>query len=41
MNLTAGLQAEASAFARCWSVGEASEGMEAFLEKRAPAFNLK
>ena len=41
MNLAAGLQAEASAFARCWSVGEASEGMEAFLEKRAPTFNLK
>jgi len=41
VNLPNGLRAEASSFMDCWSVGEASEGMSAFLEKRAPAFDSK
>jgi enoyl-CoA hydratase len=38
MDLSAGLSAEADAFAQCWSGNEAVEGMNAFLEKRAPQF---
>jgi len=41
MELGAGLRAESTAFAHCWPVGEASEGMQAFLSKRAPAFGSK
>ncbi len=41
MELGAGLRAEAGSFAHCWPVGEAAEGMQAFLEKRAPAFGAK
>ncbi len=41
MDLAKGLSSEATAFVDCWSIGEASEGMSAFLEKRAPAFHSK
>jgi enoyl-CoA hydratase len=41
MELGAGLRAEATSFAHCWPVGEAQEGMQAFQEKRTPAFATK
>jgi len=41
VDLAKGLRSEANAFVDCWSVGEAGEGMSAFLEKRAPAFDSK
>lgn len=39
MSLDAGLNAEANAFAACFSDAEAQEGIAAFIEKRAPAFS--
>ena len=41
VDLPSGLRSEATSFMDCWSVGEASEGMSAFLEKRAPDFDSK
>lgn len=39
MSLDAGLNAEANAFAACFSGEEAQEGIQAFLEKRNPTFS--
>ena len=38
MSLDAGLAAEASAFALCFSRDESKEGIDAFLSKRTPKF---
>jgi enoyl-CoA hydratase/carnithine racemase len=38
MSLDAGLSAEASAFALCFSRDESKEGIDAFLSKRTPKF---
>lgn len=40
MSLDAGLNAEANAFAACFSDAEAQEGIAAFIEKRAPTFSV-
>lgn len=40
MHLDAGLNAEANAFAACFSENEAQEGIAAFLEKRNPSFSV-
>ena len=41
MDLAVGLSSEAESFGDCWSGGEASEGMTAFLEKRPATFKSK